>query len=195
MLDQQPITSRVDLNVVRRNLERRNAEQQSGAGEYMARQYSMIGLGGLPRLLEMLANHYEFAQPQSAELHQVEVWTLNGQMTEKSRERFLAADDERLPPHIPATVTVALGKEDLFPFRLEFRQEDSAETEATDESASSNQVFVNANDSPMLIAEFFEVEYNRRIDPQEFVFRPVNAEVRDVTSDYMAGLLPEIGNR
>lgn len=185
--DDQPTTSRVDLNLIRRRLDFENTTRQGRAGDdaTVARTASptlLMGMGGLPRLLEMLAHHYEFLEPRSAELHHVPVWTLTGRLSESSQRLFLA-DDGELPAHVPQSVTVALGKDDLFPFRIECRQ--AAEDQPGGQAADANQ-------RPMLITEWFEVAYDGHIDPQQFVFRPLDSEVQDATDAYLAGLLPEL---
>ncbi len=191
--NERPTMTSVDLNQVRRYFQRQEEQEQGRAvHRHRARgafsPAAAISMGGLPQLLEMLARNYEFDEPVDAELHQVNVWTITGSLSKAARVSLGLNDQETLPKQIPQAVTIALGKDDLFPFRLEFRHE-LPKPLGADSTSRLNEVIVSGNDRSLLVIELFEVQYNGYIDPQEFEFRPVDAEVQDVTEEFLAGLL------
>jgi hypothetical protein len=120
---------------------------------------TLMNMGGLPQLLEMLARQYEFAEPQPATFHQTAVWSLKGTISPQAKQRILDAAGERLPQHVPASVVMVLGQDDLFPFRIEFRREPNQDKTSVAQSIV-DEVIVNAAEQPLLITEFFEVQYD-----------------------------------
>ena len=144
-------TDRVDLNLVRRYLQ---ADEGRAGGAMLANQSAptLMNMGGLPQLLEMLARQYEFAEPQPATFHQTAVWSLKGTISPQAKQRILDAAGERLPQHVPASVVMVLGQDDLFPFRIEFRREPNQDKTSVAQSIV-DEVIVNAAEQPLLITE------------------------------------------
>ena len=166
----QTSIQRVDLNAARR------ASVEIGQSTDVAASSSV--LGGLPQLMESLAANYTFSQPRAAQLHSVPVWMVSGQLSERAARQF-RDESASLLKHLPSLVTVALGREDLFPFRIEYR--------AIDPEQPAKDV-AQARGTPVLVTEWFEVQYDVPVDPQRFIFRPGEIQVEDKTAAYVASL-------
>lgn len=180
--------TRVDLDVVRRSM-------PTGDSAALPPRPTAIGHGGLPQFLSELLHHFTFDVPQSATLHDVPVWILNGSWYEpalrKTMEKYradvreavdLPADFkelvESLPAQFPHRVSMAIGKDDLFPYRIEYRR-------AT-QSDSSNEIVVTSSSRPIVTLELFQVQYDVPIDRNHFVRRAGDLPVRDVTAEFLS---------
>ncbi len=141
-----------------------------------------MGIGGLPELLRRLDQSIEFAPPQQGKLGNWPVLRLEGRLKPETLVKLLpkqkeaieageAPDLRKLPPQAPYQVVLYLGQADLFPYRLEF-----------DRGPASKQ------EQPMLVMEFFEVQFNLAVDPERFTYKPSYRNIQDVTAKYIEQL-------
>ncbi len=141
-----------------------------------------LGIGGLPELLRRLNQSFEFSAPTAGKLGQWPVLRLEGQwkpamlaqLLPKQKEAIEAGetpDLSKLPDQAPHRVVLYLGQNDLFPYRLEFEQGEAAR-----------------NKQPMLVMEFFEVQFNLSVDPERFTYKPSYRNVENITARYIERL-------
>src|SRR5690606_4255055 len=84
-----------------------------------------------------------------------------------------------LPSHAPDQVFLYLGRDDLFPYRIEYRRQPPAD--------SSGLFSREAPQTNVLMAlEFYEVHVNSAVDPLQFVYTPTTARFTDITDAYLA---------
>ena len=92
---------------------------------------SSPGLGGLGRLMRGLNAQFEFTSVVADQLGGLPVWKLSGGWKPAQLARLLPNQKEaiekgrppdltRLPGHLPDSVTLFLGQEDCFPFRIDY---------------------------------------------------------------------------
>lgn len=131
---------RVDLRTVRRNQSRSTsgklASHSSEAVSTMppTSMTHSIAIGGLPRLLAELQKNFTFRKPQAISFQDVPVWAVAGEWKPERLRLLLPAEKgiirsdgtvngEKIPAYIPDRVFVLLGREGLFPYRLEYRKD------------------------------------------------------------------------
>lgn len=144
-----------------------------------------LALGGLPRVLRELDRSFQFEQLPDAKLGTLAVRVLRGQWRPDRWSRFLPdqaaalaagkpAELSKLPPHAPDEVLLYLGRDDLFPYRLECRR------------ISRPEDIIGRDLPPMSFAlEFYEVHVNSAVDPLTFVYTPGTARYTDETDLYL----------
>jgi hypothetical protein len=165
----------LDAQRVLEALEKKPDGQQRGAVDGLA-------LGGLPRVLRELVRCFRFEQMQDAKLGTTPVRVLLGQWRPERLAALLPAqaaeinagkpaDLTQLPRQTPDQVLVYLGRDDLFPYRLEYRR--------TTEQGEGVAV------KTILVVELYEVQINSPVDPLQFVYNPGTARFEDVTEAYL----------
>lgn len=172
-----PSLTRVDLLRVR-----------SAAGEGGPSMPILLG-GGLPQLLGSLRRNFIISMPQPIVFQEVPVWAVacrwNPEQLAKSIGRRDLVDDkgrlktERFPEQMPDQVFLLIGRDDLFPYHIDFRRSESA-----DGVASLNRGGRAASRS-LVTMELFEVQFGVPLDPLLFVYKPGNNEVDDQTDEYV----------
>lgn len=146
--------------------------------------------GGLPRMLDSLARSFQFADPREGQLGGLAVYTLAGQweptllasLLPAQKERILAGEEVDLTPlaeQIPHRVVLALGRDDLFPYRLEFWR--SVPVSRRGEPGLPRE-------QELLTMDFLEVEFNRTLDDRKFQYRPGEQSFDDYTDQYLRNL-------
>jgi len=147
------------------------------------------GLGGLSKLLRGLHDSFQFTHDGEMLLEgQRRVWKLRGRWKTYQLARLLPdqqeaieagqpADLDRLPQHAPDQVVLFLGKEDLFPYRLEFLRRQS-------ERRDGKKVAV---DRPIAILRLYQVSFNVPIPPESFRFS-AGLEHTDRTAEFLREL-------
>jgi len=150
------------------------------------------GLGGLPKLLRTLHQRFEFVVADQATLpdrDRTPVIRLRGDCVALRSAGNLSAGStgaaagkppgpDKLPAHLPHYVVLFLGKDDLFPFRIEYRRRDpkpSARLEApVDQTIAS--------------MDLFEVTLNVPVSRTRFFYNPGNLEYSDQTDRFLTQL-------
>lgn len=137
-----------------------------------------LGYGGLPRLIESLEQSWDFSAPRRGRLDDLEVLIVEGQWKPRPLKYFLPdsaasidagdkIDFKKLPPQVPFRVQLMLGKEDLFPYRIEFHPHPAA------------------GEKPLVVLEFFHVELEARLNQQLFSFNPESQRAIDQTEAFV----------
>ncbi|MEI8371213.1 MAG: hypothetical protein WCJ35_00095 [Planctomycetota bacterium] len=143
---------------------------------------SSPGLGGLVRLIRGLNAQFEFTSVVADQLGGLPVWKLSGGWKPAQLVRLLPNQKEaieksrpldltRLPGHLPDGVSLFLGQEDCFPYRIDYLR-----------SAPKS--------SPRRLVglEFFELNFNGPIDSGQFLFTPGSLEIIDRTEEFVRSL-------
>lgn len=175
----QTWVSRIDLHVVRKELQSRSVPPRMLTGQALA-----MGHGGLPRMMMELRDHFEFQTAIPGDLNDLPAILLTGKWRQESLQMFAAPSTKTdfgiddLPQHVPQVVSIALGEKDLFPYRIEFKRHPPASPSAV----------VNP-ESPLVAMEFLEVRINAPLDPKMFDYRPGDSMITDGTQQYLSRLL------
>ena len=163
--------TRVDLQRVAQALEQsRHAAPANAARE--------PAIGELPKLLEGIADDFRFERVVEGRLGDRPVWIVEGSW---KPEKLIEAmpdqkgnieagrplDLKRLPAQLPERIVLSIGQTDLFPCRVEYlrRKSNSATGGAGQEGAAPGY-------RAIVSMEWFDVQINRPIDPQKFVYQP-----------------------
>ena len=147
---------------------------------------ALLTLCGLPKLLESIAESFEFRIVQQDRLNGVPIYVLRGTWrpaalaatypdtkASSSNGKDAPPVAGKLPAHAPEVVVLLVGREDLFPYRIEFRrrvQADEQTPKRTDTTA------------PLVIMDLFEVALDTPIDELQFVYRPGDIKPIDGTN-------------
>ena len=146
---------------------------------------SSLASGGIPKLMTNLRESFDFSKTELAqsELGGIPVWVASG-VWRLNKLAKVAPDSiegnqvlmDRLPAHIPHQVEITLGQQDLFPYRIAYRQW---------RGSAGEPVALQ----PMVTIEFFDVALGRQVDPTQFDFKkPENLVEVDRTEQYLRSL-------
>ena len=179
---------KVDVTAVRDAL----ARSKRNPGE-LRQQTSMfqdhIGLGGLEELVRRLKNQFDFSLAAPIKvgdevrlvLHGGWNRTILGQMLPEQKaalEAGQAADYSKLPDHVPDHVVLLLGKDDHFPYRVEYRR-----------TTGPRPAPGKLPPGKLLVAmELFDVKINQPVDELNFFYK---SEL--VAEDQTASYIKELG--
>lgn len=147
------------------------------------------GLGGLDRMLTEMAQCFDFDAPRPAQLGDLDVWRLEGAWKPGPLDRpdgvhgkgaaaGATLDWSQVPPQVPNRVVVSLGRDDLFPYRIEYHRDRPSRTAPVSSTAGGAR-------SGALIVEFYEVRFDAQLDPRQFAYQPGNVPLVDVTQQYI----------
>ena len=144
-----------------------------------------ISHNGVPGLLENIKSRFFFDPPTESVLGEMPVWILRGhwraeqlaRILPEQKEAILAGepvDVSRLPVHVPHEVVLHVGRDDFFPYKIEYwrRQGDNDET---------------GDEKPMVVMELYEVKFGVPIDPKKFG-KPAELPEIDHTDAYLKEL-------
>jgi hypothetical protein len=160
--------TRVDLNVVRDRVGGRRA-----TSTWSNDQHLMMFQGGLPQLLLRLDSQFEWQRVTHGEIQGVPMWMVSGPWRPAVLARLTNhLSENMLPDHLPHRAAIALGQDDLIPYRIDFRQD-----EKTERSSGRSE--------PLVTLELFEVQIGTTMDSQLFVFKPGEVPITDVTEQYL----------
>jgi len=171
-----PSLVRVDLLRVR-----------SAVGDGDAGMPILLG-GGLPQLLGSLRRNFVVSQPQPIAFQGVPVWAVACQWNPHELARSVGRPDlvdekgelkgNSLPEQMPDQVFLLVGRDDLFPYHIDFRRSvgDEEPGKVTRGRSSSRS---------LVTMELFEVQFDGELDPLLFVYKPGNNEVDDQTDEFV----------
>jgi len=160
------------------------------AGQGGATGLTGLGLGGLPKLLAGLARDLQFDAPEQSSLGSLPVLVLKGTWRparlrallpeqHEALDRGEAPDIRKLAPHVPEQVTLTLGRDDLFPYRVEFLRREPPgilSREPGDLQA-------------IVLLEVFDVKFGAPIERAKFTYQPDPEQVvPDDTDHYLRSL-------
>lgn len=146
--------------------------------------------GGTARLLRGLYRCFWFDKIESGRLDQVPVWRMEGRWRPTFLEQLIPEQKKairengpvnlaKLPVHAPDLVVLFLGKDDLFPYRMECRRTewpaDSNESSDPDDMKSTIVTYL----------QLVDVKLNAPIDASQFQFSPGQQDYPDKTEDWM----------
>ncbi len=196
-LDTQATLGRVDVAKLIDARRARAEEARIGAAANVQGQgrggegVTGLGLGGLPKLVRNLAGDFHFPAMQTAQLVNVPVYVLRGEWQPQVLARWLPdqqgnilagkpVDLGHLPPQAPDEVLVYLGRDDLFPYRVEYRRSLTGKRPTKPGEATPIK--------SLLTVEFFEVQIGAPLDERAFVYQPGDTPVADLTDEYIRNL-------
>lgn len=182
-LDDANSLSRVDIQRVAEATRKAKAKPLSDSTT------NWLVLGGLPRLLESLDEHFEFAPPRPAKMDKSQVWILEGTWRAKRLAKLLPdqaktilagkpADLTQLAPQLPSHVVVVFGQADLMPYRIEYRR---VSHQASGAGAVSRA-------SPLVVLDLLELRRRDDLEEDQFRYDPGEQEVADQTDLYLETL-------
>jgi hypothetical protein len=175
---------RVDLAQLRRATRRSEAP----AGEEALPRGAWIMLGGLPRLLVSLNEHFEFGSPKTDEVQialpggqvqRLPIWVLEGRWKPARLAALAGKSGGSLPEQLPERVQVVLDRSDsslpLFPYRVTYFRTASEQDAARSIPAGRE----------LMTLELFNVRRVGQIDAREFKYESGEQEVLDLTAAYV----------
>lgn len=141
--------------------------------------------GGIVQLLRSLQDNFEFDAPHSLTFQDVPVWAITCRWKTDRLAAYLSKKHsavgengqiqfEELPSQVPNQVLVLLGKDDLFPYHIDFRRRQGLGSESEKHTES------------LVTMELFEVQFNAPINPTLFAYKPGDIEITDGTDEYLA---------
>ncbi|MBL9124462.1 MAG: hypothetical protein JNG90_12575 [Planctomycetaceae bacterium] len=188
----RPLLERVDAGIVAAALARREKERSAGSAPPQMPVGLGLGYGGLPRLLRMLSEAFDYRAINEGRLEGMPVWILEGTWTPELLAVLLPEQKgaieagqgvqlAKLPTHIPDRVTLYLGRDDLFPYRLEYHRDHLGEKEwERAERANPPHSIVKL--------EWFEVRFDLPLARDQFAFDPGETKYEDATKRYLESL-------
>jgi len=146
----------------------------------------VMAMGGVSRLLSAMHASFDFGKPELTQIGNTPVWQIDGHWNKGMLARLLPSQREvvlagespnlsELPVHVPDSIRIMLGRDDLFPYRVEFMRRP--------DGAGGNQT-----ESVIVQMEMFEVAFGTPIDPLQFTYKPDERAVRDLTDQYLVKL-------
>jgi hypothetical protein len=146
---------RVDLGRLERAREEQAGSTQPG------KMGIWPGLGGLSKLFESLDRRFEFTNtdPTTIRDHDREIPVIRLRGDWKGDRAAIGDGRKR---HLPHYVVLFLDKEDLFPYRIEFRRRDP----------KPSLVLKEPEDQMIARMEFFVVTFDGPVDPDRFRYNP-----------------------
>jgi len=138
----------------------------------------VVGMGGLGRLIESLRKDFQFTSVFRSELGNgqvggLPVYGVEGTWNPLVLSNLGLASAEKLRPHVPDRVTLYLGCDDAFLYRVDYSRTQSGAGEG------------GAAPKPLLKLELFEVQFDVPIDEARFHFDAAAHHVVDVTERYI----------
>ena len=152
--------------------------------------FGSIPIGaGLSQTLASIEANFDCARPYPLTFQEVPVWAIAcrwkpDRLTALLPKRKGLYDQqgrlntEKLPAQLPDRVFLLVGRDDLFPYHIDFRR-----------TATEGQGGKPRESSESLVTmELFEVQIGTPIDPTAFICRPGDIEIQDWTDDYVSKL-------
>ncbi len=144
----------------------------------------LMALGGMPAMLEGLAQRFQFEAPEETVVSDQKAWVLKGSWRVEQLRRLLPEVGEsgpievkRIPDQMPTNVVVVLSRSQawpLFPQLVEYRRA----AESLNDQAEQAE--------PMVTMEFVNVVKGVRFQGREFEFPAGDEDEHDITSDFIA---------
>lgn len=147
------------------------------------------GLGGLPRLLRGLNAAFDFQRIEETELGRLRAIRLQGSWKPERLARLLSGQNQaaknangseldRLPPHVPHYVVLYLGKQHLFPCRIQYCRN----------VKPPGPGLPPAKDIAIVTMDLPEVTFDAPIHPREFHYDPGPLQYVEETDRFLETL-------
>ncbi|HLA84022.1 MAG TPA: hypothetical protein VJL29_04450 [Thermoguttaceae bacterium] len=185
LFDEEKLT-RVDLERVAR------AITQSEESPPLTPMTGTIGMGGLAGLMKELQRNFRFEIVGPSQWRDQPTWELRGRWLPERLARVLpdqkdailrgeTPDYRKLPPHLPSLVLLTLGRENLFPYRVEYRR-----PRAVVESNRSDAA--TPDETEGVEVKWLGISLDEPMNPEDFECRPGTMEVTDLTESHIERL-------
>lgn len=192
-LKDEPEIVRVDIDRVLA------ATDPKTAGEPAGDPNRQLGLGGLSQLLAAIERDFEFNTVFRSQLGGLAVYGIEGRWKPAALTAFDAvapkkgktdsaaeqSKTENFRQHVPDRVVLFLGIDDLFPYRIEYRRATPAKPTEGD-SPQNAGVLAGDPSKPLLVLEFFEVQFDVPLEERLFQFTPGTRRWADITEKFLA---------
>jgi hypothetical protein len=147
----------------------------------------MLALGGLPVLLDRLKQSFQFTHVRSEKLGPTPVLVALGTWNPAGLASFMPnqraaieagkpADLAQLPTYVPNQVEVYVGRDDLFPYQIDYVRATSPGSHGDD-------------DHVLARIKFVDVHFDVPIDPAQFVYYPGETVPVDDTQAFVHRML------
>ncbi|MGD9127061.1 MAG: hypothetical protein PVH19_06750 [Planctomycetia bacterium] len=189
VLDHEEL-EQIDMDRVQEALEEKQGNQPGSRFPNTPSAFAAIGEGGIANMLRQLKKNFLFDTPTESKLDRMPILRLEGTWSRRNLTKFLPDQKEdikqgktpdlsKLPAHIPDRVVISLGRQNLFPYRIEYLR--------TDRAKSKNSAAGQGGESLMTIY-FHNVQFTPEINESYFDYRPGELEPVDKTHDYIKRL-------
>jgi hypothetical protein len=133
--------------------------------------------GGISQMLADLLRRYQFAAPHATELHGFALDALIGRWRPEQFAELcpIQGAEQPWPVQLPHHVLVMVGRNNLFPYLIEFRH-------AEDANLAENLNGLQPAHDPLTRYEIFEVRFTDATDSMVFQFKPGDVDWSDETS-------------
>jgi len=179
-----PFLRRVDIRRLEQ-IDRERAAQEEAPG------YGLLPVCGLTAVLDALERSFDFETVPTTEAEPAEHYELRGRWKQARLKEFLPQQVEailageepdlgKLPEQIPDEVALYLGRDDLFPYRIEYYRFAPV--------PDVGQGKVAKKTTPVVSIVFYDVAFDVPLDPKTFTYEPGDMEPGDVTYQYSVKL-------
>ena len=180
-LGMQPATvQRVDVQRVHEHLEKLSLGPRGSDGPYV---------GGVQRILALVREWFRFTTATANDLDGMQVWTIEGSWHKPMLAMILPGQAEAinsaagitaadLPEGMPWSVRLAIGRRELFPFRIEWL----AIPGPRPVTATTPEV--------VAVLELYDVQLGEPVDATAFVYKPAIDGLIDVTDQHLKEVSP-----
>jgi hypothetical protein len=181
--------TRVDMVRMRRDLVTRQRPLALGEEEADPQHIAQRSRGGMTQLLAELLTRFEFSEPQQVRRERGMVWAVTGTWRPQELSRLWPAfagehpASETWPAQLPHHVHVEIGRDDLFPYTIEYRRPWDGQP-GSDPTAAPQSVQTLAR------YEWFDVQFAAAMNPRLFNYSANNVDWVDETSRVLTELLP-----
>lgn len=177
---QSASVQRVDVQRVHEQLEQLQLGPRSSDGAYV---------GGIQRMLALVREWVRFGVPKAEELDGMPVWTIEGSWHKPMLAMILPAQAEAinsaagispadLPEGMPWSVRLAIGRRELFPFRIEWL------------AIPGPRPVTTTTPEVVAVLELYDVQLGEPVDATAFVYKPAIDGLIDVTEQHLKELSP-----
>ncbi len=157
----------------------------------LANPTGLLGAGGLSRLLREIQGAFLCQMAGPGTLSGTPVWIVKGKWRLEKLAELLGKSpgavrkmspeklEQTLPDHLPDSVVVLLGQQDLFPYRIEYRRNGNL--------APTSEI--SSTDTKTLVAiQLTQVKLDAPINFSCFEYQPGDLEIKDETDTYIDAL-------
>jgi hypothetical protein len=176
--------TRVNIGSLRRELAAATDATGPGGAGPRAAELELLARGGASQLIAELRRWFVFGSPVGIVENGKQYVAVAGQWREEGLQRdwpgLVPGAADAWPAQLPHHVVVKVGREDLFPYVIEYRR-------GADASLMGD---VREANDPLARCEFFDVRWGVVMPDRLFEFTPPEADWHDVTMRVLEQLRP-----